>query len=79
MTLRVADGDWATGGYDRALAIERRRTLLAQLTREPGPTIGDLLAVEPTDEAPSADDIDAMIEAIYDARDRDLARRADGR
>jgi len=79
MTLRAPDDDWATAGYDRSGAAQRRQQLLARLAREPGPTIGDLLATEPDEEAPTAEDIDTMIQAIYDARDQDLARRTDDR
>jgi len=47
MTLRAPDDDWATAGYDRSGAAQRRQPPLAHLAGEPGPTIGGLLATEP--------------------------------
>ena len=79
MSLRAGDDNWAAGGYDRAAAAERGRKLADRLARRPGPTIADLLATEPANDSPSAEDIDEMIQAIYDARDRDLAQRPDAR
>jgi hypothetical protein len=79
MSLRVPNDDWAAGGYDRAAAVERRKRLAGRLAAQPGPTIAELLTREPEDDSPSAEDIDAMIRAIYDAREQDLARRTDDR
>ena len=72
---RATEDDWANGQYDRAAAAARRRELLARLAEVPGPTIGDLLAAEPDAAPPTATDIDVMLQAIYDARNEDLARR----
>jgi hypothetical protein len=72
---RAAADDWAAGDYDRAAAAARRRELVARLAEMPGPTIGELLAAEPDEAPPTAQDIDVMLQAIYDARDEDLARR----
>ena len=72
---RATADDWATGDYDRAAAAARRRELVARLAELPGPTIGELLAAEPDAAPPTAQDIDVMLQAIYDARDEDLARR----
>jgi hypothetical protein len=72
---RATEDDSANGEYDRAAAAARRRELVARLAEVPGPTIGDLLAAEPDAAPPTAQDIDVMLQAIYDARDQDLARR----
>jgi hypothetical protein len=72
---RAAEDDWAPGDYDRAAAAARRRELVARLAEVPGPTIGELLAAEPDAAPPTAQDIDVLLQAIYDAREEDLARR----
>ncbi|HKF00196.1 MAG TPA: hypothetical protein VKG45_14850 [Actinomycetes bacterium] len=70
---RATQDDWSPGDYDRAAAAARRRELVARLAELPGPTIGELLAAQPEGTPPTAQDIDVMLQAIYDARDEDLA------
>jgi hypothetical protein len=78
MTQERAADDKAAGNYDRAAAAVRREQLLAHLAEVPGPTIGELLAAEPAEGTPTAEDSDVMLQTIYDARDQDLARRTRG-
>lgn len=67
-----AENAWPRRDQDRQAAARCHGSLVERLRGRA--TIGDLLASPPQEPPPSDEDVDAMLEDVYVARDRDLHR-----